>query len=186
MKISSKSYWLLPVYKSVLFRFCKFETDSKDEQDIIIVNALNIKKRKERVTYIYDSLCKYIDDFYKKENICGFKNGQCYVQRKEKSNLKNGCCRLCMYVNDKGCTTSNLSCKLFVCKEVCCRRKVLRYSDIKVFKVFSIKQKIVVKSDFFSSREEVLKDLYCYGIIHSTIRIVVRLIRTLIHSKNKK
>lgn len=167
-------------YKSILIRFCKFETTSKDVQDSIIVNALNIKNRKKRIAYIYDSTCDYIDNFYNNENICGFKNCQCYIQRKKKNNLKCGCCRMCLYKTDKGCPSKNLACKLFNCSEVYCRRKVITYKDLKTLKVLSFRQRFIVKSDYFSLREDVLKDLYSYSIIYSAIRIFVRLIRNLI------
>lgn len=177
MLITDKKYIFLPLYKSIFFRFCKFETKSKDLQDIIIVNALNIKNRKKRITYIYDSTCKYIDDFYNNENICGFKNCQCYVQKEKNNNLKYGCCRRCIYKSDDGCTTKNLACKLFNCREVYSRRKIITYNDLKVLKLLSLRQRFIVKSDFFSLREDVLNDLYPYSIIYSTIRIMVRLVK---------
>ncbi len=175
MIINEKNIYLLHLYKSIFFRFCKFKTDSNNKQYKIIVNALNIKNRKQRITYIYDSTCNYIDDYYQKENICGFKNNQCYVQQKKHSDLQYGCCRKCKYKRNTGCPTKNIACKLFNCSEVKCTKKVLKYEDIITLKLLSIRQRIIIKSDFFSTREEVLKDLYSYSIIYSTIRILIRL-----------
>lgn len=180
MIITYEKYIFLPLYKSILFRYCKFKTKSNDIQDIIIVKALNIKNRKKRITYLYDATCEYIDNFYNNENICSFKNCQCYVQREKNNNLKYGCCRKCLYKNDNGCTTKNLACKLFNCSEVYCRRKIITYKDLKTLKLLSLRQRLIVKSDFFSLREDVLKDLYSYSIIYSTIRVVIRLIKNLI------
>ena len=171
MIINEKKYIFIPIYKSALFKFCKFETKSKDKQDIIIINALNIKKRKKKITYIYDETCKYIDEFYGNKNICGFKNCKCYA------NLKNGCCRKCLYKTDKGCSTKNLACKLFNCSEVYCRIKTIKFEDLRILKVLSFRQRLLVKSDYFSLRKDVLKDLYSYSITYSTIRIVIRLIK---------
>ena len=42
-----KNYLFLLLYKSIFFKYFKFETDSNDIQDIIIVKALNIKNRKK-------------------------------------------------------------------------------------------------------------------------------------------
>ena len=60
MKKIAKNYYkttrFLFLYKSFLYRFVTFTTDSKELQDQIIVNALNIKNRKKRITYIYDSV----------------------------------------------------------------------------------------------------------------------------------
>lgn len=180
MLITDKKYIFIPIYKSIFFKFCNFETKSNDIQDIIVVKALNIKNRKKRITFIYDSTCNYIDNFYNNENICGFKNCQCYIQRKNDKNLKYGCCRKCLYKSDKGCTTKNIACKLFNCSEVSCRRKVITYKDLKILKLLSLRQRTIIKSDFFSLREDVLKDLYSYSIFYSTIRITIRLIRNLI------
>ena len=134
MKKIAKNYYkttrFLFLYKSFLYRFVAFTTDSEELQDQIIVNALNIKNRKKRITYIYDSACKIIDDYNAFENICGFKNCQCYLNRNTK--YKYGCCRLCKYKSDTGCPTSNLACKLFNCSEVCSRRKVIKYEDLKI------------------------------------------------------
>ena len=182
MLLNKNNYKFIPFYKSLLFRFTTFKTNSKDPQDIIIVNALNIKNRKKRITYLYDSTCKYIDDYYKNKNICGFKNCKCY------KNLKDGCCRKCIYKSDKGCTTKNLACKLFNCSEVYSRRKVITYNDLKTLKILTIRQRLIIKSDYFSTREDVLKDLYSYSIFYSTIRIVFRLTKNLIilHFKENK
>lgn len=186
MILDRGKYFLIPFYKSPLFYFCKFETKSLDEQDIIIVNALNIKNRKKRITYLYDCVCDYIDNFYGGKNICGFKRSQCCAQRKIKTSEENGCCRRCAYRSSKGCTTKNLACKLFVCSEVSCKRKVLKYEDLISLKVLSARQRFIIKSDFFSSREDVLKDLYSYSFIYSTIRVVFRHTSYYIRSLLKK
>jgi len=186
MKINNKNMKYLFLYKSIFFRFCKFETDSKDPQDIIIVNALNIKNRKKRITYIYDATCDYIDNFYGRENICGFKNCQCYMQQKKMKDTIDGCCRKCVYVTDKGCPSRNLSCKLFNCSEVYSRRKVITYKDLKVLKLFSLRQRIIIKSDYFTLREDALKDLYSYSLTYTTIRVIIRLINNFIIKKYKK
>lgn len=178
-KENMKKILLLPLYKSIIYRFVKFQTDSDDIQDRIIVNALNIKNRKQRITYIYDSTCDLIDNA-NGENICGFKNCQCYVQRSTNNGKKYGCCRKCKYKTDTGCPSKNLACKLFNCSEVYCRRKVIKYNDLKVLKILSIRQRMIVKSDYFSLREDVLKDLYSYSIIWSTIRMLYRLFNNMI------
>lgn len=153
-----------------------------------IVNALNIKNRKKRITYIYDSSCKLIDDNTKNSNICGFKNGKCYVQRNLNNEKCNGCCRKCLYQTNKGCPTKNLSCKLFNCSEVTSRYNTIKYDDLKILKLLSLKNRIIIKSDYFSRREDVLKDLYAYTLSYSTLRILYRIIINCIKlsKKNKK
>jgi len=175
-------------YKTFLYFRTLFilENNIKEQNVEIIINALNIKKRKKRIDYIYDQSCKIIDDKFKCINICGFKNKQCYVQRKLDNGKINGCCRKCLYQTDGGCSTNNLACKLFNCSEVKSRFKVLEYKDLVFLKVLSLKNRFIVKSDFFSMREDVLKDLYSYSFLYSTLRIVYRLIMTNLCLKNRK
>ena len=136
-----------------------------------------IEKRKKRIAYIYDSACNYIDNYWKGKNICGFKNNKCYTQQYKGCKYKNGCCRRCIYQSNKGCTTSNLTCKLYYCTEVRKRYKVPTFKDIKILKKLSIRQRIILKHDYFSSREEVLTDLYIGSITIFIIRLLYRYIR---------
>lgn len=172
------------VYKSILYKFTTFivENNINDENIDIMSNALNIKNRKKRIEYIYDQACDLIDRNVKGINICGFKNNKCYVQRKLKNGKCNGCCRKCLYQTINGCPTNNLACKLFNCSEVTTRFKVIEYDDIKILKILSFKNQYIVKSDYFSKREDVLKDLYSYSFIYSSLRVTCRLIRNFILS----
>ncbi len=176
------------IYKSILYYNTLFVVKNNINDNMInyIINALNIKNRKTRITYIYDISCKLIDDNNKNINVCGFKNNKCYVQRKIKNGKCNGCCRKCLYQTKKGCSTKNLTCKLFNCSEVRKRYKVVEYSDLKLLKVLSLKNQIIIKSDYFSKREDVLKDLYSYTLTYSTLRIVYRLTKNFVKFNRKK
>ena len=176
----------IKLYKRLIYRNTIFKTNSKDIDIQRIIKGLNIKNRKERITYVFDESCKMLDNQTKNTNICGFdKNKQCIVQRNNKSNHICGCCRLCEYVTLNGCPSKNVACKLFNCSEVCSRRKVIKYEDLKILKVLSIRQRFVVKSDYFSLREDVLKDLYCYTLTFAIIRIILRLFKNII-VRNRK
>lgn len=178
------------LYKSILYYDTLFvvKNSINDEMINYMINALNIKNRKKRIQYIYDKSCELIDNKTKNINICGFKSGKCYVQRKLKNGKYNGCCRKCLYQTKKGCSTKNLSCKLFNCTEVTSRYEVIKYKDLKLLKILSLKNQIIIKSDYFSKREDVLKDLYSYSFIYSAVRIIYRLIRNYIYftKMNKK
>ena len=180
----------LSIYKSILYYNTIFvvKNDINDNMIDYIINALNIKNRKKRVTYIYDNSCKLIDDNNKNINICGFKDNKCYAQRKLKNGKCNGCCRKCLYQTKEGCPTKNLACKLFNCSEVTSRYNTLKYNDLKILNLLSLKNRIIIKSDYFSIREDVLKDLYAYTLTYSTLRIVYRLFKNYIkmNKKNKK
>lgn len=180
-----KFYRKLFFYKSFIFKKTKFTVETNYEEVKPIINALNIKKRKERIIYIYDEACKQIDNHYKNKNICGFKNNKCYVQQKLQNGTINGCCRMCLYQSTKGCTTKNLTCKLFTCSEVEKRCKVIKFDDLKILNLLSFRNRMILKSDYFSKREDVIKDLYYGSILIWSVRIVIRLIINFYTLKHK-
>ena len=174
------------LYKSILYINTEFQVKGCQVNDKIqqIIKGLNIKNRCKRITDVYDTACNIIDSNTKGLNICGFKNNKCYIQQKQNNGKCNGCCRLCKYQNSNGCPTKNLACKLFNCSEVKKRYKTIEYKELAILKLLSLKNRLIVKSDYFSTREEVLKDLYAYTLTYSILRIFFRSIRNLI-SKTK-
>lgn len=169
-------------YKSLIYYKTYFKSINNLENKNVeaICEGLNIKNRKERITYTYDKACDIVDSQNKGINICGFKNNKCYVQRKLNNNKCNGCCRGCLYQTNKGCSTKNLTCKLFNCSEVKKRFKTLEYKDLDILKLLSLKNRHIIKSDYFSTREEVLKDLYSISMIYSALRILYRMLRNIV------
>ena len=180
-----KFYRKLFFYKSFIFKKTTFTVETKFQEVKPIINALNIKKRKQRITYIYDEACKQIDNHYQNKNICGFKNNKCYVQQKLNNGTINGCCRMCMYQSEKGCQTKNLTCKLFTCSEVEKRCQVIKFDDLKILNLLSFRNRMILKSDYFSKREDVINDLYYGSFLLWAIRIVTRMIITFYTLKRK-
>ncbi len=172
-----KFYKRLWLYRSFIYRNVVFEIE-KDKYNISnFVNALNIKNRRKRLEYIYDSACLEIDSFYEGKNVCGFKDDQCYVQRKLNNNKYNGCCRLCFHQKNKGCLTKNLACKLFFCSEAKKRHDILTIKDIRIFKILTIRQRYIMSTDYFNLREEVINDLYIGSIMVVLFKYVYRMIK---------
>lgn len=167
-------YKLLPLYKSFLFGKIYFLLESSNDGLERIIKALNIKSKRERIEYVYDEACMELDNQFKGINVCGFKNNKCYTQRS--CNKINGCCRKCIYQSNRGCTTKNLTCKLFYCGEVTKKYNPLKFEDLTILKVLSIRQRIILKHAYFSSREEVLKDLEIGSLIIFVFRLVYRYI----------
>ena len=172
-----KKIWQYKLFKNTIF---KLNGNTYEIENII--TALNIKNRRKRIEYIYDDACNYIDNYFKDKNTCGFINNQCFTQRGT-SNC-NGCCRICKYQSNKGCTTANLCCKLFFCSEVRKRYKVIEYKDLNILRVLTWQQRVLIKSNYFSSREEILTDLYIGSILVGSIRNSYKIIKTLFFSKN--
>jgi len=181
-----KFYKKLWLYKSFLYHNVEFYTKKKiDEQTKYIINALNIKKRNKRIEYVFDRACDLLDNQNKGINICGFKDCKCWVQQELNNGTKCGCCRLCIYATENGCPSQNVACKLFNCSEVTKRYKVLTYKDLKILKVLGLYQRVFIKHNYFTIREDALKDLYSYSLVYSTIRLLYRIIRNLILLKKQ-
>jgi len=179
-------YKLIPLYKSFIFKLIYFELNEDLFKVGSIIKTLNIKNRKKRITFIYDFVCNEIDKSVDGKNICGFEDNKCYAQREPYNNKSNGCCRLCLYQNPSGCETKNLSCKFYFCSDVLKRRKVLNFDDFKILKCFTIRQRILLKHNYFSAKKEIINDLYIGVLTIGTIRILYRNIRNLIVLKKGK
>ncbi len=154
MKI--KSTKLLFLYRTFFFKKVRFETDNKELKNI--VTALNIKNKKDRISYVYDEAVKYINKYYSKD-LCQFIDGKCIVQRKNNIDRVNGCCFRCPLVTDTGCPSSNLMCKLIYCKTSLNNMKTLKFNDIKILKCLKIKSRIILCSSFMLKKEDILDDM---------------------------
>ena len=122
-----------------------------------ITNALNIKNKKERITYVYEEAIKEINNYYR-EDLCQFIDRKCIVQRTTNSTHIDGCCYRCPICTDKGCPSSNFACKLIYCKTAIGNMKRLNFNDVKILKCLSIPQRLIILSDFFITKEEVIED----------------------------
>ena len=147
-----------------------YDKEIKDNKEIrqisLLVEACNIKKRKERIRFIYDASCDLLDDDFYGCNLCQFKNNQCFVNRMHKNSL-DGCCRsrdnksACKYLVKHKCTNRNLTCKIHICSYMKKRGYSYKLNDILMIKyLYSWKQKIFCYFNLFISKEDYLKDLY--------------------------
>jgi len=162
MVIDLKSTRLLWLYRSFIFKNTKFFSKNKELETI--VNALNIKNRIKRIEYVYEKAIEYINKYYS-EDLCKFENNQCIVQRNLGTGHINGCCRTCSLVTSKGCPSNNLSCKLIYCKSALGNIKLLSVWKIPILRCLSIGQRLILRGDFFNTKEEIIKDLN-YGLCY--------------------
>ena len=133
---------LLFLYRSILFKKTRFTTNNKELTKI--VKALNIKKQKERITYVYDEAIKEVNKYYSKD-LCQFIGNKCIAQRKNNSNHVDGCCYRCPINTTTGCPTASLNCKLIYCKTAIKNMKKLKFSDIKILKCLSPIQRLILR-----------------------------------------
>lgn len=176
----SEMYKLYKKYKKIGYRNTEFIYKGKNEDIKEIVNVLNKKTRMQRLAYIFDKSCEQVDKKFEGKNICGFNCNQCAVQIKDNSKEINGCCRLCRLQGDNGCKSKNLVCKLFFCEEVKRNYEVVELKDLKLVKLLTRRQRLILKFDLFSSREEVIMDLYIGIATVAAFREIYTLIKNLI------
>lgn len=151
----TKFYKRIWLYKSILFYKTKFTcNDNIDLQTRYIIESLNIKNRKKRITYIFDKTCELIDKKNEGINICGFNNRVCNAHQCLKNkNYLDGCCRKCLYKTEKGCPSKNVACKLFNCSYVKDKYEVYKKEDLEILKVLSFKNRMIITHDYFSLRK---------------------------------
>ena len=185
MLITNKNKLLkyLFLYRSIFFKFISFKTSLKDDESLLIIKALNIKRRKKRIYFVINKLCDCIDEYYQGKNICGFKHSKCLCHREKNLNYINGCCRKCRYQTNKGCPTKNFACKMFTCSFVKDRYTTIKYEDLSLLKVLTPIQRYVLKIDYFASIDEVTKDIN-YGPLYSIFSITKRTIKTVFMNKD--
>lgn len=164
-------------YKSIRYKKTEFVYKGKNEDIKEIINVLNQKTRMKRLVYIYDKSCDQIDKKFEGKNICGFECNKCMVQRKYNLSEQNGCCRICKFQSSNGCTTKNITCKLFFCDEVKKQNDIVELKDLNLVKLLTRRQRVILKFDLFSLREEVLMDLYIGFITIAAFRELWMLIR---------
>ncbi len=72
------------------------------------------------------------------------------------------------------CQTENLSCKLFYCPFIKSKYKILKIKEIPILKMLSLRQKMIIKFDVASTKEEALNDLCSYSFLYAYLKIVIR------------
>lgn len=173
----------LPFYRSVFCQWVDFEVKESYIPISTLVIALNLKNRIQRTTYIYDTLCTAIDQFYHDTHYCQFCDNQCFIQRKI-GKFENGCCRKCIHITKKGCSTQNLTCKMFQCQSIKEQYPTASWDDFSLLCCFNIRQRLILKAEYFSTREETIREVSLSSIFIATIFIGYRfLFQTLLKRK---
>lgn len=148
-------------------------------EDIVnCIKAMHMRDKKEKYIFIYDVVCDYLDNEFKKCDFCNFKNDKCIANREGMTKYKEmGCCysfeltklsdfrfikneRLCTHMKNRKCDTKNISCKLFTCGYL--KSKNIRYNTHKILILdifFNKKQHDIINLNFFKTKEEILNKI---------------------------
>lgn len=149
------------------------DNNSISNEDIFFINELNkyylALKSADTIDYIYDAVCKDMDEVFGKYGFCNFKNDKCFSQRhKGLSNNyptpnTDGCCfkvfRKCKYNNKDGtCKVNCISCKLYTCPYLSKFGVETRLSEFILMRnLLDINAKKRMIYSFFKSKDVILK-----------------------------
>ncbi len=142
------------------------------------IHALSIKDKKERITYIYENVCDYLDSQFSNCNLCQFKDNKCLANREIHNFDSMGCCHLfdsysifsisirpkeydvCPYLKNKSCSTQNISCKLFTCRYLRKKGIYFNYRKMLLLTLFlTEKQLDIARFNYFRTKEEIINKL---------------------------
>lgn len=165
--------------KNIKYIISNYSTEILD-----CLKAIEISDRRERYTFLYETLCDEIDTIWKKFNPCNFCDGICAAAKDEgRYNEPNGCCSKafdlhffknpfailtpdkyfpCPYLGEKnGCTTQNIPCKLYICPYIKKNHLIdLHPSEFIIYEAFfDKKQKLVLTYNLFRSKEQLIDKL---------------------------
>ena len=132
-----------------------------------LIIAYKIKDKKERYSYIYDTVCKELDRRFNNWNLCDFQKNLCI--RKRSLNRKviddtfcHGCCytkgRVCPYLKDHRCTIKSIGCKFFTCHYL--KKQGINYKpkSFLLIKTFMNHHDIrIINNKIYTPKEETIK-----------------------------
>ena len=157
----------------------KYIISNYSDEVVQALKAICIKNYRERITFLYNSLVKSLDEIWNTQNPCKFRNNICIASKNNcTAHKENGCCysfeysknplvfinniHLCKHLSEnKRCTTQNISCKLFVCKYLK-KEKILNISIhdfLLINSFFNEKQQLILQYNFFRTKEEIIDKL---------------------------
>ncbi|MBQ7104316.1 MAG: hypothetical protein IJN90_00480 [Bacilli bacterium] len=123
----------------------------------------------DRINYIYDYMCNYLDNEFNEFNLCDFVDNKCVSRRDlECSGCKNpvvyGCCytkgRVCPNLINSRCTIKSLPCKFFTCRYL--EKKGIKYRpwDYLLIRLFlNRRQMIVLDQSLYTEKEIIIAKL---------------------------
>lgn len=142
----------------------KSNGNKKLENDVMeCINAALCKTKKEKIEYIYDTVCNYLDEELKKNNHRQFKDDVCKdkkvtieychaTKRILKSKFKK-----CPLLKNNKCSTKCITCKLYTCDAI---EKKFKIRDIPLINIyFNPIQKFIIKTSYFTKREVIIDKL---------------------------
>lgn len=182
-----KNKLLLNIYEKIIKIYRKAKKNNISIKDIYLINydkSLNnnfmieeldnllyvyLMPQEERINYIYDYMCDYLDLEFNHFNLCDFIDNKC-VSRRDleckgcKNPLTYGCCytkgRVCPNLINNRCTIKSISCKLFTCRYL--EKKGIKYRswDYLIFRLFfSYRQLFIINDSIYTPKDIMMEKL---------------------------
>lgn len=161
--------------KNIIIASVKYGNSNYEKQVIYSIGTLLFNILEERIDYLYDVICKYLDDIVISNNVCGFQDNKCIAKRD--TNCTMGCCHhykhkylgilfekdlhLCEYQKDKKCTAKCITCKMYMCDYIK-KNYGIKFTTKNVLLIkryFNFIQKQVIRYSFFTPKEVIMKRL---------------------------
>lgn len=153
---------------AILLNEEKIQINSKYYTELnTVINLAKFKNKNERIEYIYDSACEYLDNECKRLNYCDFQNDVCIYKRTTTNETprKMGCCyrvklfpiekhEVCEYLKDGVCTTKCLACKMYTCDGIKIKYRIKDIIYLDCF--FNPLQKLILRFAILTSKEKII------------------------------
>jgi len=159
--IKIKDIYLVNYDKNINNNYMIYELDN-----LISAYLLNYE---DRINFIYDYMCDYLDKEFNDFNLCDFRDNKCVSRRELECNgCKNpvvyGCCytkgRVCPNLINSRCTIKSLPCKFFTCRYLEKRGIKYRPWNYLIIRLFlSYKQMSILDQYLYTPKEVIMKRL---------------------------
>lgn len=160
-KIKIKDIYLINYDKNINNNYMISELDH-----LISIYLLD---EEQRINYIYDYMCSYLDSEFIRFNLCDFKDNKCVSRRDlECSGCKNpvtyGCCytkgRVCPNLINYRCTIKSLPCKFFTCRYLEKRGIKYRPWNYLMIRLFlSYRQMLILDQSLYTPKDIIISKL---------------------------
>lgn len=143
------------------------ETIFKYKQLSLAFQAIKIKDKLEKYSFIYDEVYSFLQNDFIANNYCDFQNNKCVAQRRLHTYpipRTDGCCfkriKKCEHLDNGNCKVECLPCRLFSCPYLTKRGIGYWAHEFVLLKAFfNNEQRKVLVLDFHKGKSEILNKL---------------------------
>ena len=151
-------------YKGESYQGSSIKHDDKINEVLKLLDIINTPKKRDKYSLLYDYTCDYLDNEFKRNNYCNFKNDVCESSRNLKNNVSCCCVRytnneLCEHFDKdkKACSIKCITCKLYTCPYLNLKGIIYTPNTVPYLKYFlSWRQKRICQYNFFIEKDKII------------------------------